>query len=59
MVQRTRGEGRSGGEKGQGVIIPYEVRKAKEKARLEEEKAWADKSGPVEVRHRGVRRDLR
>lgn len=59
MAGRTRGEGRSGSEKGQRIVAPYAVRKAKEKARLEEEQAWADKSGPVEVRHRGVRRDLR
>lgn len=46
-MSRSKGEGRSSGEKGQRLIDPNAA--AKRKAQKQEEKEWANKSGPVTV----------
>jgi hypothetical protein len=48
-MSKTRGEGRSSGEKGQSLTRdPLAYQKAK--AKKQEEKDWAEKASPVVVR---------
>jgi hypothetical protein len=50
-MSKTNGEGRSSAEKA-GRVIDTEAY-AKRKRKKEEEKSWAAKSGPIEVRKIG------
>lgn len=52
-MTRTRGEGRSGSEKGQRVIEPAEDRRARRSRERAEDEAWAARCGPVIVRKIG------
>lgn len=47
---KTRGEGRAEGEKGGRMIATPEASRARAKQRRDEEREWAEKSGPVTSR---------
>jgi hypothetical protein len=51
-MSRSNGEGRSEFEKGQSIITPYETKKKRRLRREAEEREWAARSGPVEVRRK-------
>lgn len=53
-MRKTKGEGRAKNEKSQSVIDFARAERAKK--RREEEKEWAEKSGPVTVRKRDDRK---
>jgi hypothetical protein len=51
-MSSTRGEGRAPGEKGGRLVEDPVARRARNARLRAEEKFWASRSGPVEVRKR-------
>jgi len=52
-MSKSKGEGRSSGEKGQRLLNTVVTRGQLEKKRKQEEEEWAAKCGPVTVRKIG------